>query len=470
VPTTELSRRALLQAAGAAALVGAGLGAAGCDRDGDGEHGSSRPRADGSWANWSGGQTSRPKTWLIPANEPDLAAEIRRAKGTVRVVGAGHSFSPLVATDDVLVSLDDLAGIVAHDAATLQATIWAGTRLHALGDPLWERGQALVNQGDIDRQSLGGAVGTSTHGTGVTLGSFSSAVRAVRLVTAAGDVVECSPARDADVFSAACTAMGTLGVVTQLRMQNRAPYALREHVYTAPVADVLRDLDALIAKHRHFEFWAFYAADDALVKTLDEEPSETPATEAPAIPLPVDLVLRTASEVAHRVPPLASSMQRMLAALAPDDTRVDRSYRVYPSPRRTRFNEMEYELPLARGPECLEEILATVGMAGVTTLFPIEYRTVAGDDCWLSPFYGRASASISIHQYAAADYRELFALVEPIFRKHDGRPHWGKLHTLGAADFAELYPRWDAFQAVRRRLDPGGKFLNAHLRHCLGEA
>jgi FAD-linked oxidoreductase len=468
VSTTELSRRALLQAAGAAALVG--LGSVGCDGEKDAEHRSSRPRGDGSWTNWSGGQTSHPKTWLVPANEPDLVTEIRRAKGTVRVVGAGHSFSPLVATDDVLVSLDDLAGIVEHDTATLQATIWAGTRLHALGDPLWERGQALANQGDIDRQSLGGAVGTSTHGTGVTLGSFSSAVRGVRLVTAAGDVLECSPARDADVFSAACTAMGTLGVVTQLRMQNRAPYALREHVYTAPVADVLRDLDTLVAKHRHFEFWAFYAADDALVKTLDEKPADTPATEPPAIPLPVDLALRTASEVAHRVPLLANTMQRMLAALSPDDTRVDRSYRVYPSPRSVRFNEMEYELPLARGPECLQEILATVGMAGVTTLFPIEYRTVAGDDCWLSPFYGRASASISIHQYAAADYRELFALVEPIFRKHEGRPHWGKLHTLGAADFAELYPRWDAFQAVRRRLDPGGKFLNAHLRHCMGEA
>jgi hypothetical protein len=88
VSTTELSRRALLQAAGAAALVGVGLGTAGCD--GGDEHASSRPRRDGSWANWSGGQTARPKTWLLPANEPDLVTEVQRAKGTVRVVGAGH--------------------------------------------------------------------------------------------------------------------------------------------------------------------------------------------------------------------------------------------------------------------------------------------------------------------------------------------------------------------------------------------
>ncbi len=466
--TSELSRRALLQAAGAAVLAGAGLGAVGCARDD--EHASSRPRHDGSWANWSGSQTAHPKTWIIPANEPDLVTEVRRATGTVRVVGAGHSFSPIVATDDTLVSLDDLAGIVEHDPASLQATIWAGTRLHALGDPLWERGQAFVNQGDIDRQSLGGAVGTSTHGTGVTLGSFSSAVRGVRLVTAAGEVIECSPTHDADVFHAACTAMGTLGVVTQLRMQNRAPYALREHVYTAPLADVLRNLERLIAEHRHFEFWAFYLADAVLVKTLDELAADTTPTEPPAIPVPIDLVLRTASEVAHNVPVLAGTLQRLLAALSPDDTRVDRSYRVYPSPRNTRFNEMEYELPLARGPECLQEILTTVAVHDVPTLFPIEYRTVAADDCWLSPFHGRASASISIHQYAQADYRALFAIVEPIFRKYEGRPHWGKLHTLGAADLAELYPQWDAFQAVRRRLDPGGKFLNPHLRQCLEAA
>lgn len=467
MPGTELSRRTLLKAAGVAAVAGTGLAATGCD---DGGHSPSRPGADGSWTNWSGGQTSRPKTWLIPANEPDLVTEVRRATGTVRVVGAGHSFSPVVATDDTLVSLDELAGIVEHDEATTQATIWAGTRIRALGDPLWERGQAFANQGDIDKQSLGGAVGTSTHGTGVTLGSFSSAVRGVRLVTAAGDVVECSATRDADMFHAACTAMGTLGIVTQLRMQNRAPYALREHVYTAPLTEVLGNLEKLIAAHRHFEFWAFYSASDVLVKTLDEVPPDTTPTEPPAIDLPIDLALRSASELAHRFPLLSGTLQRMLAAASPEGTRIDRSYRIYPSPRKTRFNEMEYELPLARGPECLQEILTTVAVRGVTTLFPVEYRTVAADDCWLSPFYGRASASISIHQYAQVDYRELFAVVEPIFRKYEGRPHWGKLHTLGAKELAPLYPQWDAFQAVRRRLDPKGKFLNEHMRHCMGEA
>lgn len=463
VSAGSLSRRALLQAAGAAAVAGVGFVGSGCD---GGDESRSRPRADGTWTNWSGSQTARPRTWLYPANEPDLANEMRRATGPVRVVGAGHSFSPVVVTEDTLVSLDDLAGIVDHDTATQQATIWAGTRLHALGEPLWERGQAFANQGDIDKQSLGGAVGTSTHGTGVALGSFSSAVRGVRLVTASGEVVECGPTRDADVFHAACTSMGTLGVMTQLRMQNRGRYALREHSYTAPLADVLRDHDRLIADHRHFEFWAFYAADLALVKTLDEEPADATPTEPPAVPLPVDLVLRTASELAHGVPALSGSLQQLLAALAPDETRVDRSYRIFPSPRATRFNEMEYELPLAHGPDCLREILEAVNARGITTFFPVEYRTVGADDCWLSPFYGRASVSISIHQYYKADHRELFDVIEPVFWKYDGRPHWGKLHTLGAEDLAKLYPKWDAFHAVRRRLDPERKLLNPYLRRC----
>jgi FAD-linked oxidoreductase len=461
-----ISRRAVLQAAGGAAvLAGLGFGAAGCQGD-DGSP--SRPRRDGSWSNWSGSATAHPKTWLLPANETDLANEVRRARGPVRVVGAGHSFSPLVATDDLLISLDALAGIVDHDAVTAQATIWAGTRLHDLGEPLWKRGQALVNQGDIDKQSLGGAIGTSTHGTGVTLGSFSSAVRGLRLLTADGEIVECGPDRDADVFHAARSAIGSLGVVTQVRMQNRAAYSLREVQSTRPLDEVLGDLDGLIAGHRHFEFWAFHAASDVLVKTLDETDAEP--TAPPAIPLPIDTAVHLASELAHGVPALARSLQRLLTAVAPESERVDRSYRVYPSPRSVRFNEMEYEVPIQRGPDCLHEIRAAVERSGLTTFFPIEYRTVAGDDCWLSPFYGRASASISIHQYYKVDYRELFAVVEPIFWNHQGRPHWGKLHTLDAARLAPLYPQWDAFQAVRRRLDPQGKFLNPHVRHVLEAA
>lgn len=466
VTVDAVSRRDVLRALACGALITAAapalVGVTGCSR----EHPSSAPRSDGSWANWSGGQTSHPKRWFVPANEDELVAAVRAHTGTMRVVGSGHSFSPLVATDDVLISLDPLQGVAAHDPATLQATVWAGTRLHDLGDQLWEIGQSLVNQGDIDEQSLGGAVGTSTHGTGATLGSFSAQVRGLRLVTADGSIIECSPDRDADVFHAACTSFGSLGVITQMRLQNRGAYSLRERTYTMPVADILRDLDGLIAQNRHFEFWPFFHASSALVKILNE------TTDAPTPPsrlaLPVDPIFQAACEIAHKIPPLAGSMQRLLMAAAPSTDRVDRSYRIFPSPRTVRFNEMEYELPARHGPACVAEVLAAVRQSGIDTLFPLEYRTVAADDCWLSPFFERPSVAISVHQYYKVDYRRLFSLVEPIFWKYEGRPHWGKLHTLGAKELAALYPKWDAFQAVRRRLDPRGKFLNDHLRQVLG--
>lgn len=451
-----LSRRQFLQAglgiAGSAVLGGCGA------RDPD-------PR---QWRNWSGGQSSRPAAWLRPRDEAELVWQLRAASGELRVTGAGHSFSPVCRTEGTLVSIDDLKGVISHDASTLQARVWAGTRLRDLGEPLWNLGQGLLNQGDVDPQSVAGACGTSTHGTGRTLGSFSSVVRGVRLVTPAGEIIEADAARDADVYRAACTSLGVLGVVTQLTLQNRTAYKLREREYTESLDAVLAKLPDYVRSNRHFEFWAFFESDLAIVKTLNETTDED--TPAPAVDLPVDAVLDLASRLAHGVAGMDGAMQRLLTALQPGTERVGRSYRIFPSARNTRFNEMEYEVPVARGPDCLREILAAVRAAGIRTLFPVEYRTVAADDAWLSPFQGRDSASISIHQYHAVDWRELFDLVEPIFWKHEGRPHWGKLHTLTARQLAPLYPHWDDFQRVRRRLDPQGRMLNAHLRAVLEPA
>lgn len=451
-----LSRRQFLQA---------GLGVAGGALLG----GCGSPAPDPAhWRNWSGGQSARPKAWLRPRDEAELVAQLRAATGEIRVTGASHSFSPVCRTEGTLVSIDALKGVIGHDAGSLQARVWAGTRLRDLGEPLWDLGQGLVNQGDVDPQSVAGACGTSTHGTGRTLGSFSSVVRGVRLVTPAGEAIEADPAREADVFHAACTSLGVLGVVTQLTLQNRAAYKLREHEYTEDFETVLRRLPELVQSNRHFEFWTFFESDLAIVKRLNESADED--TPPPSVDLPVDAVLDLASRLAHGAPGMDGAMQKMLTALQPGTERVGRSYRIFPSPRRTRFNEMEYELPAARGPDCLREIREAVRKSGIRTLFPVEYRTVAADDSWLSPFYARDSASISIHQYHAVDWRELFDLVEPIFWKYEGRPHWGKLHTLTAAQLAPLYPRWDDFQRVRRRLDPQGRMLNAHLRAVLEPA
>lgn len=419
------------------------------------------------WSNWSGSQIAHPRQWLIPNDEAELVRQLVKADGAVRVTGASHSFSALCQTDDTLISLDRLSGVISHDKKNLQATVWAGSRLRDLGEPLWNIGQAFINQGDVDPQSVAGACGTSTHGTGVTLGSFSSVVRGARLVTTAGEIIDCDARRNSDVFHAACTSLGALGIVTQMTLQNRAAYSLHEREFIEDLDTVMSKLASYAAENRHFEFWAFFGTNKALVKILNETDREP--TPPPAFSLPVDAVLKAASEIAHGVPALDDAMQKMLVGLHTDSDRVGRSYEIFPSPRNVRFNEMEYELPVAKGPECIEEILATVRAKNMNTLFPVEYRYVAADDSWLSPFYGRASASISIHQYNTVDYRPLFSLIEPIFWKYEGRPHWGKLHTMTAKQLAPLYPHWDDWQRVRRKLDPRGRLLNEHLRSVFGE-
>lgn len=443
----------------------AGSAALGPALSGCGKAPKTRVPGDTAWRNWSGSQRSSPKAWLNPRDEAELIAQMRSASGTVRVTGAGHSFSALCKTDDTLLSIDQLKGVIDHDPDTLQATVWAGTRLRDLGGPLWDLGQGLPNQGDVDPQSVAGACGTSTHGTGITLGSFSSMVRRVRLVTPQGEIIEAHAGQDAEVFHAAATSLGALGIVSQIRLQNRMAYKLREREFLEDLPSVLSKLDAYVRDNRHFEFWTFFETNRAVVKLLNETTAED--TPPPSLELPVDPVLNLTSEIAHNVGRMDGPMQRLLTVLHSDTERVGRSYAIFPSSRNSRFNEMEYEIPAAKGPECLMEILETVRKSGIRTLFPVEYRYVAADDSWLSPFHGRDSASISVHQYHKVDYRDLFDLVEPIFWKYEGRPHWGKLHTLGARELAERYPRWDDYRRIRERLDPKGRMLNEHLRRLL---
>lgn len=419
----------------------------------------------GAWRNWSGSQRAVPGRWWRPGSEYELAGLLQGSTGEVRVTGAGHSFSALCKTAENLVSLEHLSGLVSHDAERLTATAMAGTPLRELGPLLWPLGQGLINQGDIDAQSLAGACGTSTHGTGLGLGSFSSLVRGLRLVTPSGEVIDADAEHNSDVLRAGATSLGALGVVSRITLQNRPRYQLAEREYLLPLREVLDSFEQLARDNRHAEFWAFFRTDKAVVKVLNE--SDEPPTPAPRFNLPVDKVLDVTSRIAHGIGGMDVLMQRLLTALHSEVRRVGRSHEIFPSPRASRFNEMEYELPLARGLECVEEVLATVRRSSLRTLFPLEYRTVAADDVWLSPFYGRDSASISIHQHICSDYRPLFDLVEPIFWKYGGRPHWGKLHSLDAARLAELYPRWDDARRVRERLDPQGRMLNDHLRTLL---
>ena len=398
-----------------------------------------------SWQNWSGGVTAAPAHIVAPASEAELAALVTTHPGPVRVVGAGHSFTPLCATDGTLVSLDALSGIVSTDANASggpTATIWAGTRLHALGEPLHAAGFGLANMGDIDRQALAGAVSTGTHGTGRTLGSISTQMVGLRLVLADGSLLDCSETVEPEVFRVARVSMGALGILTQITLRVLPAYRLHQRTWPAPFDACLEQLDELIAGNRHFEFFWSPTDDACAMKTLN--PTDRPIGEI--------------------APPIMAT-GRLTRYLTPE--LVDWSHCVFPSERTVLFNEMEFAVPAAAGPACLREIRQLMRTRHPDVAWPIEYRTVRADEIPLSSASGRATVTISIHQAAELPHQAFFADAEAIFRAHDGRPHWGKLHTHTARELRALYPAFDQFRAVRERLDPAGHFLNRHLRTLL---
>jgi len=425
----------------------------------------------GTWFNWSGGLRCNPKVVLAPKNEVELAAALRMSPAPIRVPGTGHSFTPVCTSDGTLIDLSKFAGLRGVDVAAQTATFGAATPLWAVGPALHPHGLGLKNMGDIDRQTLAGVVGTGTHGTGATLKSLSADVAGFQLMLAHGQMLNCTAHENADVFATGRCSLGLLGVMTEITMQARPAYKLVEKNFLLTPEELFRDLDRLIAENRHFEFFWFPYAEHVVCKSLDESTAVGP------VPRTIDEMRargeRTSgdgrafafiNEALPFMPFLLKPAHRLFSQLMPVSDRTRWSYEIFPSPRTVRFNEMEYAVPREKGPECLKEIVATVRATKINTGFPIEYRTVAADDVWLSPFFERDSATIAVHQYHRVDTARLFSACEAIFRRFKGRPHWGKRHTCGAAKLETLYPKFNDFRALRRRLDPGGKFLNPYLR------
>ena len=425
----------------------------------------------GRWSNWSGGVTCKPRKVVSPKDEVELAAAIRQADGPVRTPGTGHSFTPLNASDGTLIDLAAFTGLKAADTERQTATLSAATPLWQAGPLLYARGLGLKNMGDIDRQTLGGVVGTGTHGTGRTLKSFSAEVAGFRLVLASGEVIACSASVNPDVFAAGATSLGALGVMTEITMNVRNAYKLVEDNFLLPIDEMFRRLDELVAANRHFEFFWFPYSDVAVCKSLNEtdQPAPEPRSAAQMYERGEQgstdqRAFGAINEVLPYAPFLLKQAHRLFSQLMPGAGKVRWSHEIFPSPRTTRFNEMEYALPYAKGPDALREVVETIRKKRINTGFPIEFRSVAADDVWMSPFYGRESATIAVHQYHRVDTTRLFGACEAIFRSYQGRPHWGKRHTRNADELGDLYPKFEEFRAVRRRLDPKGKFLNEHLR------
>lgn len=424
------------------------------------------------WINWAGNESCVPSDRAAPTTEDELVSVLKGAKGQIRPVGSGHSFSGVVPTDQTLLTTDLMHGIVDHDPQTLQAEVWAGTRMHNLTPLLDGIGQALPNQPDMDYPSIGGAMATSVHGTGVKFGSMSSYVAGLTLATPAGELIECSAEQNADIFQAARTNIGALGVVSRMRLQNTDAFNITEVSKIEYTSDLLEDLDKRFSENRNFEFLPLPYTNIALsVYTNEAKPGDKTIGEDD--PRAVNQI-REAFDMTAWVPLVGTKLydKALHAAIDMDavsTTRTGRSFKVFPHDRIVRFSEMEYTVPVEVGPTCLKEVLATIEKKKLPLSMPLEYRHVKADDIWLSMYEGQAGAAISVHQYADLKYKEIFAEIEPIFWKYGGRPHWGKIHTLDAKRLKAVYPRhWQDFQEVRRSLDPEGKMLNTHLKNIMG--
>ncbi|REJ83830.1 MAG: FAD-binding protein [Acidobacteria bacterium] len=422
-----------------------------------------------TWRNWSGHLRCTPAHWLRPRSEQELRDAVRGAT-SLRVAGSGHSFTPLVPTDQTLLSLERLSGIVSVDRERRRAEVWAGTTIAALGPLLAAEGLALANQGDIDRQAIAGAVATGTHGTGLQLGCIASRVVGCTLVTAGGELLRVCEDENAELLRAAPVSLGALGVISRLELACEPRYNLRERTWVEETDALLRRFDEHAAAHRHFELFAFPFTGLALAKSLDREPFAPLPEGEPESP---GSGFARLLELNRQDPQAARRVFAEKFAQTPPSEGFGPSFRVFPSERTDLFNEMEYAVPLDGAVDVVREVLAAIERADLPVLFPIELRTVAADPLWLSPFHGEEGerfATVAVHQDAGLDFEPVFAVCEPILRAAAGRPHWGKIHTLEPAGLAPLYPRWDDFRALRARLDPRGKLLSAPLRRLFGES
>ena len=426
--------------------------------------------------NWAGNEGCVPARVERPRSTDEVASIVagaRRQQQRVKVIGAGHSFTPAAMTSGVLVSLDRMSAVRHVDHDGRRVTVDAGISLRALGEQLATLGLALPNLGDINVQSFAGAISTATHGTGREWGNLATTVVGLELVDGNGDVVSCDETSDAELLRVARVGIGALGVVTGVTIQCVPAFNLHASETIEQVDDVLTDLDSFSRSADHVEFYWMPGGRRCQVKrnhrTDDPVQPQSRLAFVRDKYLAENVAFGLACRAGRRFPTLAPAIARAVEAAASERELIDRSDRVFASPRHVRFVEMEYGVPLTHLAEAFDRVRQLTRTLSFPVLFPIEVRVSAADDIPLSTGYGRESGWIAVHQYKGAPYQSYFQGVAAIMDGYAGRPHWGKLHFQTAAMLRERYPEWDAFAAIRARLDPDGIFRNDYLDRVLGE-
>ncbi|MBT2388954.1 FAD-binding protein [Streptomyces sp. ISL-1] len=429
-----------------------------------------------TWRNWAGNVTARPVREVSPASVEELADAVRKAAEDgfkVKAVGTGHSFTAAAATDGVLIRPELLTGIRDIDRTAMTVTVEAGTPLKRLNVALAREGLSLTNMGDIMDQTVAGATSTGTHGTGRESASIAAQIKALELVTADGSVLTCSEKENPDVFAAARIGLGALGVVSAITFAAEPVFLLTAREEPMAFDKVTAEFDALFAENEHFEFYWFPHTGNCNTKRNNRSagPAAPPGQISGWIEdeLLSNGVFQVVSSLGRAAPTTIPAIAKISSRALSARTYTDIPYKVFTSPRRVRFLEMEYALPREAAIGALREVKAMIERSPLRVGFPVEVRTAPADDIALSTASGRESAYIAVHLYKGTPFQAYFTAVERIMTAHGGRPHWGKVHTRDADYLAEAYPRFGEFTALRDRLDPERLFGNDYLRRVLGD-
>jgi L-gulono-1,4-lactone dehydrogenase len=427
-----------------------------------------------TWQNWAGTATADPARRYWPRNAEAIADSVKDAAAAgliVRALGSGHSFTPAAASSGAALDLSGWTGVISADADSGLVTVRSGTTIQQLNAALDVLGLAMPNLGDIDAQTISGAISTGTHGTGARLGGIATAVAELELVLADGSVVSCSAQQRPDLFAAAQVSIGALGVISTVTLKCVPAFGLSADERPMPLDEVLERFGELAASNDHFEFYWFPYGKNALVKRNNR------GTELPPMPgwrrffeyeVMENAAFGALCRTGRTVPALIKPLNRFAASTLSKRAYSATSHQVFVTPRRVRFVESEYAVPRESILDVLSELRAAVPRLGHPVMFPVEVRVAAADDIWLSTAYGRDTAYVAIHQYVGLPYQEYFRAFESITAAAGGRPHWGKMHTRDAAQLAELYPRFADFLRVRDEVDPERRFANPYLEQVLG--
>ena len=427
------------------------------------------------WQNWAGNQAAAPQRVLTPRSAAEVAEAVTLATRdglTVRMTGSGHSFTAVAATSGVMLRPGGLQAIRSVDEEAGQVTVEAGCRLRDLNEALYARGLALANMGDIQEQTVAGAIQTGTHGTGRDLGGIAAQVTALEMVLADGSVVRCSADQSAELFQAARIGLGALGVLTAVTLRVVPAFLLTAREEPMSWAEVIARLDELGSANEHFEFYWFPHTDGCLTKRNNR-------SDGPPRPLPrwrhqlddeflSNTLFGATCRLGQRFPAVIPAINGVATRALGARTYTDAAYRVFTSPRRVRFKEQEYAIPREHLAGALTAIRDLFSRHTWRISFPIEVRIAPGDDVWLSTAYGRSTAYVAVHVFRTAPHEEYFREVEAVMTALGGRPHWGKLHTRDAAYLRGVYPRLADFVTLRDKLDPDRRFANPYTEQVLG--